>query len=136
MTTIRIALDTSKHAFQVRGVDEGEMSVLRRHLRRSVQERRDQCGCYLRGNEPADHAACAGQNREKQTALRCSERAIDWMLINAIRGHAAEFGVTVAKGSRGLRFLSRGATVWGVRLVCTEMPSLHTARRWLMEPGE
>ena len=126
MTIIRIALDTSKHAFQVRGVDEGEMSVLRRHLRRSVQERRDQCGCYLRGNEPADHAACAGQNREKQTALRCSERAIDWMLINAIRGQAAEFGVTVTTGT----------TIWGVRPVCTEMPSLHTARRWLMEPGE
>ncbi len=34
MTIIRIGLDTSKHVFQVHGVDESEQAVLRRQLRR------------------------------------------------------------------------------------------------------
>src|SRR6266481_1802309 len=35
MTIIRIGLDTSKHVFQIHGVDENEKAVLRRQLRRS-----------------------------------------------------------------------------------------------------
>jgi transposase len=35
MTIIRIGLDTSKHVFQVHGVDEHEKPVLRRQVRRS-----------------------------------------------------------------------------------------------------
>jgi transposase len=35
MTIIRIGLDTSKHVFQIHGVDENEKPVLRRQLRRS-----------------------------------------------------------------------------------------------------
>ena len=35
MTIIRIGLDTSKHVFQVQGVDENEEPVLRRRLGRS-----------------------------------------------------------------------------------------------------
>ena len=35
MTIIRIGLDTSKHVFQVHGVDESEQAVLRRQVRRS-----------------------------------------------------------------------------------------------------
>ena len=35
MTIIRIGLDTSKHVFQVHGVDENEQPVLRRRLGRS-----------------------------------------------------------------------------------------------------
>jgi transposase len=34
MTIIRIGLDTSKHVFQVHGVDENEQPVLRRQVRR------------------------------------------------------------------------------------------------------
>ncbi len=34
MTIIRIGLDTSKHVFQIHGVDESEQAVLRRQLRR------------------------------------------------------------------------------------------------------
>ena len=34
MTIIRIGLDTSKHVFQIHGVDENEQAVLRRQLRR------------------------------------------------------------------------------------------------------
>src|SRR6478672_1474855 len=39
MTIIRVGLDTSKHVFQIHGVDENEKSVLRRQLRRSVVEK-------------------------------------------------------------------------------------------------
>jgi len=35
MRIIRIGLDTSKHVFQVHGVDENETPALRRQLRRS-----------------------------------------------------------------------------------------------------
>jgi len=34
MTIIRIGLDTSKHVFQIHGVDENEQPVLQRQLRR------------------------------------------------------------------------------------------------------
>jgi transposase len=39
MTIIRIGLDTSKHVFQLHGVDEREEPVLRRQLHRSEVER-------------------------------------------------------------------------------------------------
>src|SRR5438132_8257509 len=39
MTIIRIGLDTSKHVFQIHGVDENEPPVLRRQLRRSEVEK-------------------------------------------------------------------------------------------------
>ncbi len=39
MTIIRIGLDTSKHVFQIHGVDENEKPVLRRQLRRSEVEK-------------------------------------------------------------------------------------------------
>jgi len=35
MTIIRIGLDSSKHVFQIHGVDENEQVVLRRQIRRS-----------------------------------------------------------------------------------------------------
>src|SRR6516162_5517834 len=34
MTIIRVGLDTSKHVFQIHGVDENERPVLRRQIRR------------------------------------------------------------------------------------------------------
>src|SRR4029077_16420122 len=39
MTIIRIGLDTSKHVFQIHGVDENEQPVLRRQIRRSAVEK-------------------------------------------------------------------------------------------------
>src|SRR5882724_10176109 len=39
MTIIRIGLDTSKHVFQIHGVDENEQPVLRRQIRRSEVEK-------------------------------------------------------------------------------------------------
>ena len=153
MRIIRIGLDTSKHVFQVHGVDEAEQPVLHRQLRRSEMEKffgrlpatrigLEACGAshhwarvlsglghevvlippqyvkpYVkRGkNDAIDAAAiCEAMSRpgmrfvpvksaEHQAALmvlRVRELLVRQRtaLINAIRGHAAEFGVTAAKG--------------------------------------
>jgi transposase len=153
MTIIRIGLDTSKHVFQVHGVDEAEQPVLRRQVRRSEMEKFfakqpptrigiEACGAshywarVLRGlghevvlmppqyikpyvkrgkNDAIDAAAiCEAMSRpgmrfvpvksaESQAGLmvlRVRELLVKQRtaLINAIRGHAAEFGVTAAKG--------------------------------------
>jgi transposase len=153
MTIIRIGLDTSKHVFQVHGVDEAEQAVLRRQVRRSEMAKffgklaparigLEACGAshhwarVLRGlghavvliapqyvkpyvkrgkNDAIDAAAiCEAMSRpgmrfvpiksaEQQAGLMVlkvrdllvKQRT---MLINAIRGHAAEFGVVAAKG--------------------------------------
>jgi transposase len=153
MTIIRIGLDTSKHVFQIHGVDESEQAVLRRQVRRSEMAKfftklpptaigLEACGAshhwarVLRGlghavvlmppqyikpyvkrgkNDAIDAAAiCEAMSRpgmrfvavksaEQQAALMLlkvrdlllKQRT---MLINAIRGHAAEFGVIGAKG--------------------------------------
>ena len=39
MTIIRVGLDTSKHVFQIHGVDENEKPALQRQLRRSEVEK-------------------------------------------------------------------------------------------------
>src|SRR6266851_6218876 len=153
MTIIRIGLDTSKHVFQVHGVDEAEQPVLRRQVRRSEMGKFfgklaptrigiEACGAshhwarMLRGlghavvlmppqyikpyvkrgkNDALDAAAiCEAMSRpgmrfvaiksaEQQAALMLlkvrdllvKQRT---MLINAMRGHAAEFGLIAAKG--------------------------------------
>src|SRR5713226_331528 len=164
MTIIRIGLDTSKHVFQIHGVDENEKAVLRRQIRRSEVAKFfaklaparigiEACGAshhwarVLRGlghevllmppqyvkpyvqrgkNDAIDAAAiCEAMSRpvlgldpgmrfvpvktaEQQAALvlGLDPRMLGvrdplvkqrTMLINAIRGHAAEFGLTVAK---------------------------------------
>jgi transposase len=153
MTIIRIGLDTSKHVFQVHGVDEQERPVLRRQLRRGEVEGffaklpptrigMEACGAshhwarvlrrlghevvlippqYIkpyvkRGkNDAVDaEAICEAMSRptmrfvpiksaEQQAALTMIG-ARDLLMkqrtavINAIRGYAAEFGITVAKG--------------------------------------
>jgi transposase len=171
MTIIRIGLDTSKHVFQIHGVDENEKPVLRRQLRRSEVEKFfaqlpptrigiEACGAshhwarvlqclghevllmppqYVkpyapRGkNDAIDAAAiCEAMSRptmrfvpvktaEQQAALTMlgvrdllvKQRT---MLINAIRGHAAEFGVTTAKSlpSRKRGDPSRSSSCWRV----------------------
>jgi len=153
MTIIRIGVDTSKHVFQLHGVDEKETPALRRQLRRGEVEKFfaklpparigiEACGAshhwgralralghevvlippqyvkpYLkRGkNDALDaEAICEATSRpgmrfvaiksaETQAALmmvRTRDLLVKQrtMLINAIRGHAAEFGVTGAKG--------------------------------------
>jgi transposase len=150
---IRIGLDTSKHVFQVHGVDEREEPALRRKLRRGEVERFfaalpptrvgiEACGAshhwarvlmrlghevrllppqyvkpYVkRGkNDAADaEAICEAMSRPSMrfVAVRTAENQAELMLhgardllikqrtmlANAIRGHAAELGVTGAKG--------------------------------------
>ena len=153
MTIIRVGLDTSKHVFQVHGVDDNEQSVLSRRLGRTqmapffaklppTRIGLEACGAahhwarrlrelghmvvllppqYIkpyvkRGkNDAIDAAAiCEAMSRpsmrfvpiksaERQAALMLlSSRDLlikqRTMLLNAIRGHAAEFGMTTAKG--------------------------------------
>jgi transposase len=162
MTIIRIGLDTSKHVFQIHGVDENEKAVLRRQIRRSEVAKFfaklaparigiEACGAshhwarVLRGlghqvllmppqyvkpyvqrgkNDAIDaEAICEAMSRptmrfvpvktaERQAALMMlgvrdllvKQRT---MLINALRGHAAEFGVTAPKGPQQVAELLR-----------------------------
>jgi transposase len=154
MAIIRVGVDTSKHVFQVHGVDEAEQPVLRRAVRRGEFEKvfarlaptrvgLEACGAshhwarvlkelghevvllppqyvkpYLkRGkNDAADAAAiCEAMSRPgmrfvppknaDQQAMLMLLKVRDLlvkqrtMLINAMRGHAAEFGVIAAKGA-------------------------------------
>ena len=162
MRIIRIGLDTSKHVFQIHGVEENEQPALRRQIRRSEVEKFfakqpatrigiEACGAshhwarvlrrlghevvlmppqYIkpyvkRGkNDAIDAAAiCEAMSRpsmrfvpvktaESQAALAMlgvrdllvKQRT---MLINAIRGYAAEFGVTAPKGPQQIGELRR-----------------------------
>jgi transposase len=177
MTIIRIGLDTSKHVFQIHGVDENEQPLLRRQIRRSEVEKffaklpptrigLEACGAshywarVLRGlghevmlippqyikpyvkrgkNDAIDaEAICEAMSRptmrfvpvksaEQQAALTMlgvrdllvKQRT---MLINAIRGHAAEFGVTAAKGPKQVpELLGRLATDERAPVLAREM---------------
>jgi transposase len=153
MTIIRIGVDTSKHVFQVHGVDENEEPVLQRKLSRSelvkffgklaaARVGLEACGAshywarvlqglghqvvllppqyvkaYVkRGKSDAKDAAaiCEAMSRPgmRFVAVKSAEQQAGLMLLkvrellvrqrtmlsNAIRGHAAEFGVIGAKG--------------------------------------
>jgi len=153
MRIIRVGLDTSKHVFQVHGVDEADQPVLRRQVRRGEMEKvfaklpatrigLEACGAshhwarVLRGlghevvlmppqyvkpyvkrskNDAIDaEAICEAMSRPgmRFVAVKSAEDQAGLMLlsvrdllvkqrtmlINAMRGHAAEFGVIAAKG--------------------------------------
>jgi transposase len=157
---IRIGIDTSKHIFQVHGVNAAEQPVLRKTLRRGQMERfftllpptligLEACGAshhwarllqslghevrllppqyvkpYVkRGkNDAADaEAICEAMSRPSMrfVPVRSTQNQADLMLltardlllkqktmlINAIRGHAAEFGVTGRKGANNIAAL-------------------------------
>jgi len=150
---IRIGMDTSKHIFQLHGVDAAEQPVLRRKLRRSqvlaffaklppTVVGMEACGAahywarelrklghevkliapqhvkaYVKRNKNDGRDAeglCEAMSRptmqfvpvkteEQQSALMLAgirERLVArrTQLSNAIRGYAAEFGITAAKG--------------------------------------
>ena len=179
MSIIRIGLDTSKHVFQVHGVDENEQPVLRRQLRRQdvvkffaklapTRIGMEACGAshhwarvlrslghevvlippqYVRAyvqrgkNDKIDaEAICEAMSRPKvqprfvpiktvqqQAALTMlgvrdllvKQRT---MLINAIRGYAAEFGVTAPKGPEQVaELLRRLVSDAGVPALAQEM---------------
>ena len=195
---IRIGLDTSKHVFQLHGVDAQGKVVLRRQLRRAQLEPflaalaptligLEACGAshhWARRLSALGHqvrllppqyvkpyvkrgksdsldaeAICEAMSRpsmrfvpvksEEQQAgamlLTVRDGLIKQrtMLINAIRGHAAEFGVTAAKGAcRVKEVLARAETelpalafrllsLLGVQLEATEA-SLKVAGTELM----
>jgi transposase len=171
MTIIRIGLDTSKHLFQVHGVDEHERPVLRRQVRRSEVEKffaklpptrigLEACGAahhwarvlhglghevvlippqyikpYVKRGKKNDaidaEAICEAmsrpgmrfvpiKSRDEQAALMLLKvrdllTKQSTMLSNAIRGHAAEFGVIGAKGPQKitelLKRIGEGANV-------------------------
>jgi transposase len=190
MTIIRIGLDTSKHVFQVHGIDEAEQPSLRRQVRRSEMAKffatlpptrigLEACGAshhwarvlrnlghevvlmppqYIkpyvkRGKNDAIAAAaiCEAMSRpgmrfvavksaEQQAALMLlkvrdllvKQRT---MLINAIRGHAAEFGVTAATGPvKVAELLQRAhAEAAGVPALALEMLSVLSGQRDAIE---
>jgi transposase len=180
MTIIRIGLDTSKHVFQIHGVDENEKPVLRRQIRRSEIAKFfaklaptrigiEACGAshhwarVLRGlghevllmppqyvkpyvqrgkNDAIDaEAICEAMSRPKMrfvpvktaesqaalTMLAVRDLLVKQrtMLINAIRGHAAEFGVTAPKGPQQVpELLRRVAAEESVPALAREMLGL------------
>ncbi len=181
MTIIRIGLDTSKHVFQVHGVDAAEAPVLRRQLRRGevmkffaklapARVGLEACGAshhwarVLRGlgheallippqyvkpyvargkNDAIDaEAICEAMSRpktryvpikstEQQAALMLlkvrdllvKQRT---MLINAIRGHAAEFGVIAANEPA----LAKAGDRNGWRCCLSASPPRRVCRPW------
>jgi transposase len=187
MTIIRIGLDTSKHVFQVHGVDENGQAVLRRQLRRGELAKVfaklpptrigiEACGAshhwarVLHGlgheavllppqyvkpyvkrgkNDAIDAAAiCEAMSRPSmrfvpvKTAARQAALTMlgvrdllvkqRTMLINAIRGHAAEFGVTAAKSlprakAGGPSMSPSCSSAWPPRTACRSWP----ARCWV-----
>ena len=155
---IRVGLDTSKHVFQLHGVDAQEKVVLRRQLRRGEMERfftalaptvigLEACGAshhwarvlsamghevrllppqyvkpYVKRGKSDSldaEAICEAMSRPSMSFVPVKTREQQagamlltvrdglvkqrTMLINAIRGHAAEFGVTAAKGACRVR---------------------------------
>jgi transposase len=151
---IRIGVDTSKHVFQLHGVDAQEKPVLRKQLRRGQMETffaaleptvigLEACGAshhwarrlaalghevrllppqyvkpYVKRGKSDSldaEAICEAMSRptmrfvpvksadQQAGAMLLGVRDLlvkqSTMLINAIRGHAAEFGVTAAKGA-------------------------------------
>jgi transposase len=149
----RIAIDTSKHAFSVHGVDEAERPVLRRELRRGqvtaffgkqepTEVALEACGSahhwgrqlsalghrvklippqYVkpfvkRGKNDRNDAEAISEAASRPTMrfvpVKSAEQQADLMvlrvrelvvkqrtqLVNAVRGHAAEFGIVAAKG--------------------------------------
>jgi transposase len=182
MRIIRIGLDTSKHVFQVHGVDESEQPVLRRQVRRSEMAKffaklpamrigLEACGAshhwarvlvslghevvlmppqYIkpyvkRGkNDAIDAAAiCEAMSRPAMrfVAVKSAESQAALMvlkvrdllvkqrtaLINAIRGHAAEFGVSAAKGPIKVAELLQSAHAEGEK-VPVPAPALEMLR--------
>jgi len=162
MTITRIGLDTSKHVFQIHGVDENEQAVLRRQLRRGEVAKFfaklpptrigiEACGAahywarvlrdlrhevmlmppqYIkpyvkRGKNDAIDAEAICEAMSRPTMRFVAIKSADsqaalmmlkvrdllvkqrTMLINAMRGHAAEFGVVAAKGPKQVMEMRR-----------------------------
>ncbi|MFP5433886.1 MAG: IS110 family transposase, partial [Alphaproteobacteria bacterium] len=186
---IRIGMDTSKHLFQLHGVNAAEQPILRKKLRRkemidffqklpSTVVAIEACGAshhwarllgsfghevkliapqlakpYVkRGkNDAADaEALCEAMSRptmrfvpvktaEQQAALMLvgmRDRLVRsrTQLANAIRGYAAEFGLTTAKGIYKIEpLLERTATDETVPTLARELFALHASEYQQLE---
>jgi transposase len=172
----RIAIDTSKHVFTVRGVDEHERPVLRRNLKRTEMEAffgklaptevvMEACGGahhwarllsrlghqvrlipahYVKPfvkrakNDRTDAAAindAASRPDMPTVPVKSAEQQANSMIlkhrellvgqrtaaINALRGHAAEFGIIAAKGTAQIEPLQRLADDEAVPAVAKAM---------------
>src|SRR5437763_5961069 len=179
MTITRIGLDTSKHVFQIHGVDENEQAVLRRQLRRGEVAKFfaklpptrigiEACGAahywarvlrdlrhevmlmppqYIkpyvkRGKNDAIDAEAICEAMSRPTMRFVAIKSADsqaalmmlkvrdllvkqrTMLINAMRGHAAEFGVTAAKGPKPVVELLRRLADDAADAADAEVPAL------------
>ncbi len=179
MAIIRVGIDTSKHLFQLHGVDESEQPVLRRQVRRGellkvfaqlapTRVGLEACGgshhwgrelarlghevvllppqyvkpYVKRGKHDAADAAaiCEAMSRPgmRFVAVKSAEPQAmlmllgvrdllvkqRTMLINAMRGHAAEFGVISAKGPSKVGDLLPRAAAAGVPALAQEMLAL------------
>ena len=74
----RIGMDTSKHIFQLHGVDAADEPVLRKKLRRKEMVK------FFERLAPTEVRERLVRNRTQ--------------LSNTIRGYATEFGLTASKG--------------------------------------
>src|SRR5207248_10974402 len=99
MTITRIGLDTSKHVFQIHGVDENEQAVLRRQLRRGEVAK-----FFAKLPPTRIGIEACGAAHYWARVLRDLRHEVMLMppqyIINAMRGHAAEFGVVAANGPK------------------------------------
>ena len=99
----RIAIDIAKHVFTLHGVDEHERPVVRRNLKRAEMEA---FFGKLPGTEVVTEA-CGGAHHWGRllTRLGHTVRLIPARAaaINALRGHATEFGVIAGKGTANVQ---------------------------------
>src|SRR5947208_2256418 len=85
----------------------GDACAIREGVHQAQQARCRRCGSNLRGGCAADDALCAGQEADQQAAVllhRGRERLVRQRtgLVNALRGHLAEFGVIAPQGLRNV----------------------------------
>src|SRR5215472_10169022 len=82
-------------------------AAIRQGLCAAWQERQDRRGGDLRSDEPPQGASAVCPDQDRGAAGGADDAGVRdllvkqrTMLVNAIRGHAAEFGITAAKGPR------------------------------------
>lgn len=100
-----IAIDTSKAVFTLHGIDAGDRVVLRGDYSRSKRGKNDRIDAEaiaeasLRPNMTFVPVKSAAQQGEAMP-LRVRELLVRQrtQLVNALRGHATEFGIVVGKG--------------------------------------
>jgi transposase len=109
MQITTIGLDIAKNVFQVHGIDAAEKVIVRKQLRRG------QIIAFFDNDAAEAEAICEAVRRPTVRFVRKGQlmlhRARDLLmrqrtqLINALRAHLAEFGITAAQGREGIKEL-------------------------------